>query len=40
VTPERALQILEMEVADGELDANLFKVFLEAKIWQRWKKQV
>ena len=34
---ERALQILEFAVKDGELDAALFKLFLEAKVYERWK---
>jgi len=34
VPPARALEILEMGVHDNELDAELFEVFLEAKIFQ------
>jgi HD-GYP domain-containing protein (c-di-GMP phosphodiesterase class II) len=34
VPPERALGILEMSVRDRELDAELFNLFLEAKIYQ------
>ncbi len=34
VPPARALEILEMGVHDNELDAELFQVFLEAKIFQ------
>ncbi|HET7183451.1 MAG TPA: HD domain-containing phosphohydrolase [Terriglobales bacterium] len=37
VTHERALDILGMEVEDGNLDRNLFQVFLEAKVFERWK---
>ncbi len=33
VSPERALAILEDDVARGALDADLFRVFLEAKIY-------
>ena len=36
---ERALQILEFAVQDGELDAALFKLFLEAKVYERWKEE-
>lgn len=32
---ERALEILEMEVREGKLDADLFKVFLEAEIYKK-----
>jgi HD-GYP domain-containing protein (c-di-GMP phosphodiesterase class II) len=37
VSLERALEILGFAVKDGELDASLFEVFLEAKIYERWK---
>jgi len=37
VTTERALQILEFAVKDGELDPGLFQLFLEAKVYERWK---
>lgn len=37
VSPERALEILTMSVRDGELDADLFSIFLEAKIYERWR---
>jgi HD-GYP domain-containing protein (c-di-GMP phosphodiesterase class II) len=33
--PERALEILEMEVKEGKLDSDLFKVFLEAEIYKK-----
>ncbi|MBZ5629926.1 MAG: HD family phosphohydrolase, partial [Acidobacteriia bacterium] len=36
-TPERALQILEMEMKDGNIDPELFKVFVEGKVIERWK---
>src|SRR6266700_1815294 len=39
VSVERALQILELSVKDGELDSNLFEIFLEARIFQRWKTE-
>jgi hypothetical protein len=26
-----------MEVKDGNLDPNLFRLFVEAKVWERWK---
>ncbi len=35
VTPQRALDILNFEVKDGELDADLVKIFVEAKIWEK-----
>ena len=34
VPPERALDILEMSVKDQELDPELYRLFLEAKIFQ------
>ena len=34
---ERALQILGYAVKDGELDASLFQVFLDAKVYEKWK---
>ncbi len=37
VTTERALQILAFAVKDGELDPGLFQLFLEAKVYERWK---
>ena len=37
VSTERALEILAMSVEDGELDANLFRLFVEAKVFERWK---
>jgi HD-GYP domain-containing protein (c-di-GMP phosphodiesterase class II) len=37
VSIERALEILELSVRDGELDAGLFDIFLSAKIFDRWK---
>jgi HD-GYP domain-containing protein (c-di-GMP phosphodiesterase class II) len=37
VSLERALEILGFAVNDGELDASLFQVFLEAKVYERWK---
>jgi HD-GYP domain-containing protein (c-di-GMP phosphodiesterase class II) len=33
----KALEILGYSVKDGELDPDLFKVFLEAKVFERWK---
>ncbi|MGZ4813280.1 MAG: HD domain-containing phosphohydrolase [Terriglobales bacterium] len=35
VPTERALQILEMEMKDGDIDPNLFKLFIEAKVFER-----
>ncbi len=37
VSVERALEILAFSVKDGELDPNLFELFKEAKIFERWK---
>jgi HD-GYP domain-containing protein (c-di-GMP phosphodiesterase class II) len=34
---ERALQILGLAVKDGEIDPDLFKLFVEAKVFDRWK---
>ena len=37
VTQDRALDILKLSVEDGELDPDLFHLFLEAKVYERWK---
>jgi hypothetical protein len=37
VSIERALDILELSVKDGELDRGLFEIFLSARIFDRWK---
>jgi response regulator RpfG family c-di-GMP phosphodiesterase len=37
VSLERALQILEFAVKDGEVDAEIFNIFKEGKVWERWK---
>ncbi len=37
VSVERALEILELSVNDGELDAGLFDIFRSARIYDRWK---
>jgi HD-GYP domain-containing protein (c-di-GMP phosphodiesterase class II) len=34
---EKALEILGFAVKDGELDQTLFQLFLEAKVFERWK---
>jgi HD-GYP domain-containing protein (c-di-GMP phosphodiesterase class II) len=34
VSVERALQILDMEVRDGHLDADLVRLFADAKVWE------
>jgi HD-GYP domain-containing protein (c-di-GMP phosphodiesterase class II) len=39
VPPERALDILAMSVRDQELDPELYRLFLEAKIFQIANKQ-
>jgi len=36
---ERALQILTFAVHDGELDPALFQVFLDAKVYENWKRE-
>jgi HD-GYP domain-containing protein (c-di-GMP phosphodiesterase class II) len=37
VSIEKALEILELSVSDGELDRGLFDVFVSARIFDRWK---
>jgi HD-GYP domain-containing protein (c-di-GMP phosphodiesterase class II) len=37
VSVERALEILDLSVKDGELDAGLFHIFVSARIFDRWK---
>jgi HD-GYP domain-containing protein (c-di-GMP phosphodiesterase class II) len=37
VSIEKALEILELSVSDGELDRGLFDVFVAARIFDRWK---
>ena len=37
VSVEKALEILEQSVDDGELDRDLFEIFLSARIFDRWK---
>jgi HD-GYP domain-containing protein (c-di-GMP phosphodiesterase class II) len=37
VSPEKALEILDDLVKEGELDATVFRLFLEAKIYDRSK---
>jgi HD-GYP domain-containing protein (c-di-GMP phosphodiesterase class II) len=39
VTLEKSLQILEGEVKDGNIDPNLFRLFVDAKIWERWHQE-
>ena len=36
VPVERALHILDLAVKDGELDADLFRLFVDARIFERW----
>jgi HD-GYP domain-containing protein (c-di-GMP phosphodiesterase class II) len=36
VPVDRALQILDLSVKDGEIDGELFEVFVEARIFDRW----
>ena len=37
VTLEQALEILGQAVEDGEIDASLFRVFLDARVYDKWK---
>ena len=37
VSLDRALEILGFAVKDGEVDGQLFELFREAKVWERWK---
>jgi HD-GYP domain-containing protein (c-di-GMP phosphodiesterase class II) len=37
VTTDRALQVLDLAVRDGELDPRLFQLFVDAKVYDRWK---
>ena len=37
VSVEKALEILEQSVEDGELDGGLFDIFVSARIFDRWK---
>ena len=39
VATDRALTILETMVADGEVDADVYRLFLEAKIYEKWKSE-
>ena len=33
---ERAIDILEYNVKDGHLDAELFRIFREARVWENY----
>ncbi len=37
VSVDRALEILDLAVKDGEIDPNLFELFKEARVYERWK---
>jgi HD-GYP domain-containing protein (c-di-GMP phosphodiesterase class II) len=37
ITHDHALQILGFAVKDGELDPNLFKLFVDAQVFEKWK---
>ncbi|HEY6352276.1 MAG TPA: HD domain-containing phosphohydrolase [Candidatus Angelobacter sp.] len=39
VSRDRALEILDLAVKDGELDADLFDLFKAARVWGRWKTE-
>jgi len=34
VSPERALDILQMSVRDNELDPSLYQLFVDAKVYE------
>jgi len=34
---ERSLEILDSFVKNGELDTELFRIFVEGKVYERWK---
>jgi HD-GYP domain-containing protein (c-di-GMP phosphodiesterase class II) len=33
---DRALHILDLSVKDGEIDADLFQLFVEARVFDKW----
>jgi HD-GYP domain-containing protein (c-di-GMP phosphodiesterase class II) len=35
VPVEKALDIIRFEVKDGKCDSELFRIFVEAKVWHR-----
>jgi HD-GYP domain-containing protein (c-di-GMP phosphodiesterase class II) len=37
VTTDRALHILGLAVQDGELDSRLFQLFVDARVFEKWK---
>jgi HD-GYP domain-containing protein (c-di-GMP phosphodiesterase class II) len=37
ISTDRALEILGLAVKDGELDPALFQLFLDAKVFEKWK---
>jgi HD-GYP domain-containing protein (c-di-GMP phosphodiesterase class II) len=37
VSVERALEILDLAVSDGEIDRDLFDLFKQARVYDRWK---
>lgn len=39
VSVERALEILDLAVQDGEIDSSLFEIFKQAQIYHRWKTE-
>jgi HD-GYP domain-containing protein (c-di-GMP phosphodiesterase class II) len=39
VTMDRALEILDLSVKDGELDRDLFELFKAARVYERWKTE-
>ncbi|HRP69641.1 MAG TPA: hypothetical protein PLY93_08935 [Turneriella sp.] len=38
IPPEKALDILQMEVKDGHVDNDLLRIFIEAKVFERIDK--
>jgi HD-GYP domain-containing protein (c-di-GMP phosphodiesterase class II) len=39
VSVERALEILDLAVKDGELDSDLFDLFKAARVYDHWKTE-
>jgi HD-GYP domain-containing protein (c-di-GMP phosphodiesterase class II) len=36
---DRALDILELAVVDGEIDGNLFRTFVDGRVFEKWKTE-
>ncbi len=39
VSVERALEILEQMAQEGEIDADAYSLFVQAKVYERWKTE-